>query len=102
MSIKEEIEENYCNLNFKTNLIKIEVGLNIYYPPNEENKESEELVINTTKTFKSNECVICLTKLPNVLFCNCGHIPICIQCDKVKGFYVCPVCETYNSIKIII
>ena len=47
-------------------------------------------------------CNICLTNPPNVLFCNCGHIPICVECDVVKGFYVCsvcPICKTENSIK---
>ena len=32
--------------------------------------------INTFKSFKSDECIICLTNLPNILFCNCGHIHI--------------------------
>ena len=38
--------------------------------------------INTSKSFKSDYCVICLTNLPNVLFCNCGHICLCDECDK--------------------
>ena len=32
--------------------------------------------INSTQTFKSEECLICLTNQPIILFCNCGHIPI--------------------------
>ena len=40
----------------------------------EEESEEEELKINTEQTFKEDECVICLTNPPNVLFCNCGHI----------------------------
>ena len=36
------------------------------------------------KSFKSSECIICLTNPPNVLFCNCGHIPKCVECDEVK------------------
>ena len=51
-------------------------------PPEE---ESEEAVINKEETFKSDECVICLTNSPNVLFCNCGHLCICKQCGKVKS-----------------
>ena len=47
--------------------------------------EEEEPVINTEQTFKENECVICLTNPPNVLFCNCGHIAICEECEKVKS-----------------
>ena len=33
----------------------------------------------TKQTFKNDDCVICLTNLPNVLFCNCGHIAICTE-----------------------
>ena len=55
--------------------------------------------INTTKSFKSDGCLICLTNPPNVLFCNCGHIPICEECDKTKSLKVCPVCKTENTIK---
>ena len=32
------------------------------------------------KTFKSDQCVICLEEEPKVLFCNCGHICICEKC----------------------
>ena len=34
----------------------------------------EPKVINLFKIFKSDECIICLTNEPNVLFCNCGHV----------------------------
>ena len=59
----------------------------------EERKER----INLEKSFKSSECVLCLTNPPNVLFCNCGHI-----CDEVKGLDVCPVCKNENYIKRMI
>ena len=55
--------------------------------------------INTDISFKSDECVICLTNSSNVLFCNCGHIAICVECDEVNGLDVCPVCKTKNTIK---
>ena len=53
--------------------------------------------INKDKSFKSDYCIICLTNLPNVLFCNCGHM--CDECDKIKTLIVCPVCKTENTIK---
>ena len=34
------------------------------------------------QTFKSNECVKCLIKEPNILFCNCGHLCLCEECDE--------------------
>ena len=48
----------------------------------EEVEREEEKIINTSKSFKSDECVICLTEPPNVLFCNCGHIAIGAECSR--------------------
>ena len=62
-------------------------------------EEEEEPIINIGKSFKSNECVICLTNPPSVLFCNCGHIAICVECDETKSLMICPVCKTENTIK---
>ena len=77
------------------------VGL--FLPDNGEEQESEEeeeeQVINAAQTFKCNECVICLTNPSNVLFCNCGHIAICEECDRTKGLETSPVCKTKNVIK---
>ena len=65
----------------------------------EENEEDEQIIINTELTFKSDECVICLTNPPNVLFCNCGHLCICVECDRVKSLNTCPVCKIETTIK---
>ena len=62
-------------------------------PTNEEVK-----IINPSKIFKSEECVICLTDQPIILFCNCGHIPICIECYKLQSLNACPVCKAQNEI----
>ena len=35
---------------------------------------------NENKTFKSDECAVCMSNPPNVLFCNCGHLSICSGC----------------------
>ena len=56
-----------------------------------EEESKEEPVINIDKSFKSDECVICLTNLPKVLFCNCGHLCIWVDCDRVKSLNTCPV-----------
>ena len=58
--------------------------------------------INSIQTFKTGDCVICLTNPPQVLFCNCGHIPICIECNKMKTLKTCPVCKTENTILRVI
>ena len=66
-------------------------------PINEEVK-----IINPSKMFKSEECVICLSNPAHVLFCNCGHISICTECYKLKRLSVCPICKTENTILRVI
>ena len=58
----------------------------------------DEKIINSSQTFKSDECIICLNNPPHVLFCNCGHLCICKECDKIKTLSSCPVCKTKNTI----
>ena len=74
-----------------------------YYSDSDDNddEEKEELSINDFKTFKLEECVICLEKEPNVLFCNCGHLCICEKC-LVHRYDNCPVCKKENTILRII
>ena len=55
-------------------------------------------VINLFKIFKYDECIICMNDKPNILFCNCGHIPICTECYKLKSLSACPVCKIDNEI----
>ena len=54
--------------------------------------------INSIQTFKSEECIICLTNPPQVLFCNCGHLCLCVECNKMKTLKTCPICKTQNEI----
>ena len=61
----------------------------------------EEFPINDSKTFKEDQCVICLEEEPKVLFCNCGHLCICEKC-LVRRFDNCPVCKKENTILRII
>ena len=64
----------------------------------EEPTPEEPKVINLFKIFKSEECIICLKNQPIILFCNCGHIPICTECYKLKSLSACPICKTDNEI----
>ena len=58
--------------------------------------------INSIQTFKSDECVICLTNPPQVLYCNCGHLCLCVECNKMETLKTCPVCKTENTILRVI
>ena len=60
--------------------------------------KEETKIINPSKIFKSEECIICLENQPIILFCNCGHIPICTECYKLKTLSTCPICKTENEI----
>ena len=67
-------------------------------PEPEEYIQNEARIINSSLSFKSNECVICLTNPPNVLFCNCGHPCLCSKCERKKISNKCPICKTENEI----
>ena len=59
--------------------------------------------INTNKTFRTEECLICTDNLPNVIFCDCGHLCVCEDCIKSYQSYKCPMCKHINkNIRIII
>ena len=76
----------------------IEIPDNLQSEDSSYDNDGEEKIINSSQTFKLDECVICLTNLPNILYCNCGHIPICKKCDKLKNITSCPICKTENTI----
>ena len=75
------------------NLIKIKINIRcLNY------KLEGKTKIPTKISFKYDECVICLTNPPNVLFNNCGHICICYNCDR-ESLNSCPICRAVTSIK---
>ena len=67
-------------------------------PEEPEYIQNEARIINASHSFKSNECVICLTNPPNVFFCNCGHLCLCSECERKKLSNKCPICKTENEI----
>ena len=69
----------------KLSLIRIDLDrfiVNQDYIPNSNNNNEGIIAINEGKTFKNDLCVICLEGIPNVLFCSCGHVCICEECNK--------------------
>ena len=81
--------------------IQEEVETSQSYSDDSDDEEKEELSINDFKTFKLEQCVICLEKKPKVLFCNCGHLCICEKC-LVHRHDDCPVCKKETTILRII
>ena len=58
--------------------------------------------INAGKTFKIDECVVCMECKPTFLFCDCGHIYLCEKCIEIKQLNRCPICKTDITILRII
>ena len=91
---------SYYNINHDQYLI-LRGDIEDEEEPKEEPEEyiqNETPIINSSKSFKSNECVICLTNPPNVLFCNCGHLCLCSECERKKISNKCPICKIENTI----
>ena len=49
------------------------------------------------KSFKTDECVICLSSSPNIINTNCGHISTCADCELKEEITICPICRTNNT-----
>ena len=75
----------------------------LFHNNNNTNNNIKIKIIKAEKNFKEDECVICLTNPPNILFCNCGHLCVCEECSKTgESLEKCPVCKTENtSLRII-
>ena len=62
---------------------------------------AEDLRVNIRST-REDMCCVCLTKPPNVMFSNCGHLCLCEECnDRLNGNHnfeegnlKCPMCRT--------
>ena len=59
--------------------------------------------ININRSFKLDNCVVCIETKPNVLLCECGHICLCVSClNAFEDKRTCPVCKNLtNTIRIL-
>ena len=87
---------------YTKNILKIYISGSKKYDIINQEENEEEQIIKDSKTYKSDECIVCLTNPPKVLFCNCGHLCLCEECDDVKILKTCPICKTKSTIKRII
>ena len=65
-------------------------------------RDDEPKPLKALKSFRTDTCIICLTEPPNVLFTDCRHICICLECEEIKPLDKCPYCKTTISTKIIV
>ena len=54
------------------------------------------------KTFKFDQCVICLDRKQNVLFIKCKHTCVCKECEKMHPSTKCPYCRATISKRLLI
>ena len=47
-----------------------------------------------------DECVICLSNKPDILFTNCLHHCVCFECEKITLIERCPYCKNIIAMKI--
>ena len=98
-SVNEEInDEPYDSLRFPLSNQSVDEEIN-YESDESVNKETCLPKIVTEPSFKCAECVICLTNISNVLFCDCEHICICSECDILKCLDACPMCRVKTTVK---
>ena len=67
----------------------------------ESQDESEDTTpVAISKPFHSDQCVVCLSKKPEILFVKCLHCCVCLKCEETNPFRRCPSCRTHISIKV--
>ena len=84
---------------------EVESEVEVEYESEDEEDEEEEDDEDTTpvaisKPFHSDQCVVCLSKKPELLFVNCLHCCVCLECEETNPFRRCPSCRTRISIKV--
>ena len=88
---------------------QIHIDVNVEYFPEEEEeeyeveitREEEEESTTVIKPFREDKCVVCLSKEPKVLFNDCMHYCVCLECEEIKPFKSCPCCRTRIPTKMI-
>ena len=61
-----------------------------YYPP----------TVCISEPYYIDECVICLSNKPDILFAHCLHHCVCLECEKIAPFERCPYCKSIIAMKI--
>ena len=67
-----------------------------------EEEEIEEDPVAVSKPFKTDQCVVCLSKEPSVLFLECLHYCVCLECEEANPFRKCPSCRKSIETKVMI
>ena len=68
--------------------------------PEEEEIKEDPVVVS--KPFKTDQCVVCLSKELSVLFLECLHYCVCLECEEANPFRKCPSCRKSIETKVMI
>ena len=100
----------FFDKNFKTKINQLEIIISISYDflfdtyTFEEDEDEVDLVFNEAiNTINEEECVVCYTNKPNIIYTDCYHFCVCSDCDKEAKLISCPLCRMpikSNKIKI--
>ena len=101
---KQEIShENKYDENFDINGIfrmLIRVNCYVFYNLDYDYYDENNIV---KKSIKEEECVVCYENKSNILFTDCFHICLCLECYNRGNFVKCPLCRRkLNNKKILI
>ena len=91
---------------------EIYIDIDCEYSPEQEEEEivddleyqldDEEDPVAVSKPFKTDQCVVCLSKEPSVLFLECLHYCVCLECEETNPFRKCPSCRKSIKTKVMI
>ena len=113
LEISDKLIAEYSNENkliSKSFQIRISVCAQYYMEEEEEPEledefeepvdEEETAPVAVSEPYKTDQCVVCLSKEPELLFMDCLHRYVFLECEKTSPFHKCPSCRTLISIKV--
>ena len=86
---------------------EIHIGVVIRFYPEEdpvvsEDDEETDPIVVVSKPYRTDQCVVCLSKEPKILFLNCLHYCVCSECEETNPFLECPSCRTQIKTEVMI
>ena len=99
-SIEIDIDAYGCCLEEDESEVESEGEMEVESEDEEDEEDEDTTPVAISKPFHSCQCVVCLSKKPELLFVNCLHCCVCLECEETNPFHRCPSCRTHISIKV--
>ena len=91
-----EYESSDNNVNYFKKPFRIQIVKHKKY----KQKKHYEKCVGLEKPRNTNECVVCLTNYPNILFFPCLHWCVYEECEETQPFRTCPYCRSEINRKV--